>query len=118
MKNLIKVIYITISTFMSVRPYGVRCPASGVPLPDFIMFRVPESQSDRCRARQSQAAYIQFQNHMVRVPEAQSDCCEAELRILDFKTTWSEFKKPSQTAAERGEAELRILDSKSTWSEF
>ena len=53
-------IYITISTFTSVRPYGVvggvvvgvvvvrPVPSRPVPLPIFIMFRVPEAQSDRC----------------------------------------------------------------------
>ena len=38
-----QVIYITISTFTSVRPYGV-----GVPLQSFIMLRVQKAQSDRC----------------------------------------------------------------------
>ena len=50
----VPLIYITISTFTSVRPYGgvvggVRpVPSRPVPLPIFIMFRVPEAQSDRC----------------------------------------------------------------------
>ena len=67
-------IYITISTFSSVGPYGiVRRP---VTLPIFIMFRVPEAQSDTT-AEQG----------------------KAELRKLDFKTTKSEFQKPKQNVA-------------------
>ena len=40
-------IYITISTFTSVRPNGVR-PSRPVPLPSFIIFRVLDAQSDCC----------------------------------------------------------------------
>ena len=63
----IKIIYITISTFTSVRPYGVvrRRPSSSVPsrpvpLPIFIMFILPEAQSDCCWARRSRATYTRF----------------------------------------------------------
>ena len=91
-------IYITISTFTSVRPYGgvVRRPSRPVPS-HFRFLSCSEFQ------KPSQTA---------------AERGEAELRILDFKTTWSEFQKASLTAAERGEAELRILDFKTTWSEF
>ena len=88
-------IYITISTFTSVCPYGVRRP-SGV-TSHFRFLSCSEFQ------KPSQTA---------------AERGEAELRILDFKTTWSEFQKPIQTAAKRGEAELRIFDFKTTWSEF
>ena len=48
-------IYITISTFTSVRPYGVR--PSSVPLLSFIIFRVLDAKSNCCWARQSRAMY-------------------------------------------------------------
>ena len=45
-----KYIYITISTYTSVCPYGVGgvVRRRHVPLPIFIIFIVPEAQSDRC----------------------------------------------------------------------
>ena len=54
------------------------------------MVRVPEAQSDRYWARQSQATCAWFQNHIVRVPKA------------------------CQTAAMRGEAKLRTYNLKKT----
>ena len=90
-------IYITISTYTSVCPYGVRRPALRHVTSHFQFLSCSELQ------KPSQTA---------------AGRGEAELRILDFKTSWSEFQKPSQTAAEQGEAELCILDFKTTYSEF
>ena len=86
-------IYITISTFTSVCPYGVwhqRHVTSHFQVLSCSEFQKPNQTA----AEQG----------------------EAELRIIDFKTTWSELQKPSQTTAMRGEAELRIINFKTTWS--
>ena len=89
----IETIYITISTFTSVCPYGVRR-----------------------RRRRHVTSHFRFLScsGFQKPSQTASERSEAELRILDFKTTWSEFQMPSQTAP----AEVRILDFKTTWSEF
>ena len=89
-------IYITISTYTAVCPYGV-----GV-------------------RRRPVTSHFQFLSctEFLKPSQTAAERGEAELRTLDFKTTWSEFQKTSQTTAERGVAELRILDFKTTWSEF
>ena len=87
-------IYITISTFTSVRP-------SILPYHHVLShFRV--------------SLHLEFQ----RPSQTTAEQGEAKLRILDFKTTWSELQKVSLTSAERGKAMLRILDFKTTWLEF
>ena len=93
---LFKVIYITISTYTAVCPYGVGVRQRPV------------------------TSHFQFLSctEFLKASQTAAEQGEAKLRILDFKTTWSENQKPSQTAAKRGEAELRILDFKTTWSEF
>ena len=89
-------IYITISTYTSVCPYGVGVGVRQV------------------------TSHFQFLScsEFQKPSQTAAERGEAELRILDFKTTWSESQKPSQTAAERGNAKLRILDFKTKWSEF
>ena len=87
-------IYITISTFTSVRPYGVRRR----PVPSHFQF----------------LSCSEFQ----KPSQTSAERGKAELRILDFKTTWSEFQKASLTVAELGKAKLCILDFKTTWSKF
>ena len=82
-----RAIYITISTFTSLSPYGVR------------RRRRPSVPSHF-----QVSSYSEFQ--MPSQTAAERD--KAELCILDFKTTWSEFQKASQTAAERGKAELQL----------
>ena len=79
-------IYITISTFTSVRPSGVPSVPS-----------IPSHLGVSSR--------LEFQ----RPSQTAAGRGEAELLILNFKTTWSEFEKASQTAAEQGKAELRTL---------
>ena len=88
-------IYITISDFTSVCPYG------GV-----------VRRHVTSHFRLLSCSYFQ------RPSQTAAEWGVAELRILDFKTTWSEFQQPSQIAAEWGEAELLILDFETTWSEF
>ena len=86
-------IYITISTYMSVCPYGV----GGV-------------------RRRHVTSHFRFLSctEFLKPSQTAAERGEAELRILDFKTTWSEFQKASQTATKQGNDELRILDFKTT----
>ena len=65
--------------WVTLRPQSDRCRQgeAEVCILDFkntCFLEVLEAQSDRYYARQSQATYTQFQNHMVRVSEGKSDC--------------------------------------------
>ena len=126
------VIYITISTFTSVRPSvpsvpsvpsRPSCPVRPVPSHLRVSLRLEFQRPSQTAAERGEAelrildfktTWSEFQKASLTTAERG----EAELRILDFKTSWSEFQKPSQTATERGEAQVRILDFKTTWSLF
>ena len=117
-------IYITISTYTSVCPYGVRRPSSSVVTSHFRFLSCSEFQKPSQTAAERGVAELRILNFKTTWSEFQKPSKTAagrggaELCILDFKTSWSEFQKPSQTATKRGEAELRILNFKTTWSEF
>ena len=96
------------------RPYGVR-PSRPVPLPSFIIFRVPDAQSDCTFRGKAEVLMLDFKwSEFQKCSQTAAERAKAELRILNFKTTWSEFQKPCKTAAARGKAELRILNFKTT----